>query len=147
MTRMTLSVVCCFVAILALSVGGCFHTTLVFDSATVATTEQVEPTIKPSHHEVRWFVAGAPLGGSPMSLEGICEHGIQRIEQVMTPAGAGVFAASLTFASSRDLKIYCDSGGVQQPVNHSVPAEEDDPFLEDDEPAPWETPSSSSEEE
>ena len=143
MSRVTRSVVYCFAAALALCAGGCFHTTLVFDTTAVVPTEPVEAPSEPGHHEVRWFVAGAPLGGSPMSLEGICEHGIQRIEQVMTPAGAGVFAASLTFASSRDLKVYCTSAEIPTPAIDSVPAEQDDPFLEDDEPAPWEDPSRS----
>ena len=132
MSGMTLSLRSCFALGFCLALSGCFQTTLLLDARTDAMTE-------PAHREVRWFTAGAPLGGSPLIVAGLCNRGIQRIEQVMSPAGAGVFAASLTFASSREITIYCKPEmSAAESSDDELPSVEADPFLEEDEPAPWE---------
>ena len=112
-------------------VSGCFQTTLILN-------ESGSSAEAPVQVQERWFIAGAPLGGGVLALDGLCQHGVARIEQVMKPSGAAVYAVTARFAASRQIAVYCvDEPSTQGPAA-PLPTPEEDTFLQTDGPAPWE---------
>ena len=125
--RLVVSALCC----LWLAASGCFQTTLILDEGGAS----VEAPIQEQEY---WFIAGAPLGGGVLALDGLCEHGVARIEQVMKPAGAAVSFVTLRFVGSRQVAVYCATGPSTKAAEEPIPAPERDTFLDTDGPAPWE---------
>ena len=59
--RLVVSALCC----LWLAASGCFQTTLILDEGGAS----VEAPIQEQEY---WFIAGAPLGGGVLALDGLC---------------------------------------------------------------------------